>query len=73
MFLFKIIYYRAEITLGKVLKKKKWRRSSYIVSTKLFWGGKYVEFYKILFEFFFHLFLERKQKKDFQENMLLKV
>ena len=34
---------RAEITLGKVLKKKKWRRSSYIVSTKLFWGGKYVQ------------------------------
>ncbi|CAF0849610.1 unnamed protein product [Adineta steineri] len=31
---------KAEITLGKVLKKKKWRRSSYIVSTKLFWGGK---------------------------------
>ncbi|UJR38139.1 hypothetical protein I4U23_030818 [Adineta vaga] len=31
---------KAEITLGKVLKKKNWRRSSYIVSTKLFWGGK---------------------------------
>lgn len=31
---------KAEITLGKILKKKKWRRSSYIVSTKLFWGGK---------------------------------
>ncbi|CAF4581364.1 unnamed protein product, partial [Didymodactylos carnosus] len=31
---------KAEITLGKVLKKKKWRRSSYIVCTKLYWGGK---------------------------------
>jgi aryl-alcohol dehydrogenase-like predicted oxidoreductase len=42
-FLLSAYYNRAEITLGKVLKKKKWRRSSYIVSTKLFWGGKYVE------------------------------
>uniref|UniRef100_H2ZIA3 NADP-dependent oxidoreductase domain-containing protein n=1 Tax=Ciona savignyi TaxID=51511 RepID=H2ZIA3_CIOSA len=31
---------KAEILLGNILKKKKWRRSSYIVSTKLFWGGK---------------------------------
>lgn len=31
---------KAEITLGKILKKKKWKRSSYIVSTKLYWGGK---------------------------------
>jgi aryl-alcohol dehydrogenase-like predicted oxidoreductase len=54
------LYNRAEITLGKVLKKKKWRRSSYIVSTKLFWGGKYVEFYKIFFEFFF-LFISRAE------------
>ncbi|XP_048773754.1 voltage-gated potassium channel subunit beta-2-like isoform X3 [Ostrea edulis] len=30
----------AEITLGKILKKKAWRRSSYIISTKLYWGGK---------------------------------
>ncbi|ESO91177.1 hypothetical protein LOTGIDRAFT_153606 [Lottia gigantea] len=30
----------AEVTLGKILKKKNWRRSSYIISTKLFWGGK---------------------------------
>lgn len=28
---------QAEIMLGNVLKKKNWRRSSYIVSTKLFW------------------------------------
>ncbi len=40
IYIFILIYNRAEITLGKVLKKKKWRRSSYIVSTKLFWGGK---------------------------------
>ncbi|KAK3106130.1 hypothetical protein FSP39_013346, partial [Pinctada imbricata] len=31
---------KAELTLGKILKKKGWRRSSYIVSTKLYWGGK---------------------------------
>ena len=30
---------KAEIILGSILKKKKWRRSSYIISTKLFWGG----------------------------------
>ncbi len=36
--LLKII--RAEMTLGKILKKKKWKRSTYIVSTKLYWGGK---------------------------------
>ena len=41
-----VVCNRAEITLGKVLKKKKWRRSSYIVSTKLFWGGKYVDLRK---------------------------
>ncbi len=37
---FSFIKLRAEITLGKILKKKKWKRSSYIVSTKLYWGGK---------------------------------
>ncbi|VDI74605.1 Hypothetical predicted protein [Mytilus galloprovincialis] len=31
---------KAEILLGKILKKKTWRRSSYIISTKLYWGGK---------------------------------
>ncbi|CAF3965408.1 unnamed protein product [Adineta steineri] len=31
---------KAEITLGKILKKKKWKRSSYIITTKLYWGGK---------------------------------
>ena len=31
---------RAEISLGKILKKKKWRRSSYIVATKIYWGGR---------------------------------
>ena len=29
---------RAEIVLGHVLKKSGWRRSSYVVSTKFFWG-----------------------------------
>ncbi|XP_074654301.1 voltage-gated potassium channel subunit beta-2-like isoform X4 [Tubulanus polymorphus] len=31
---------KAEVVLGKILKKKAWRRSSYIISTKIFWGGK---------------------------------
>ncbi|UJR08153.1 hypothetical protein I4U23_012429 [Adineta vaga] len=31
---------KAEITLGKILKKKKWKRTTYIISTKLYWGGK---------------------------------
>ncbi|CAF0989541.1 unnamed protein product [Adineta ricciae] len=31
---------KAEITLGKILKKKKWKRTTYVVSTKLYWGGK---------------------------------
>lgn len=30
----------AEIVIGNVLKKMGWKRFSYIVSTKLFWGGK---------------------------------
>lgn len=31
---------RSEIVLGKILKKKGWRRSSYVLTTKLFWGPK---------------------------------
>uniref|UniRef100_H3CBK6 Potassium voltage-gated channel subfamily A regulatory beta subunit 3 n=1 Tax=Tetraodon nigroviridis TaxID=99883 RepID=H3CBK6_TETNG len=31
---------RAEITLGSILKKKGWRRSSYVVTTKIYWGGQ---------------------------------
>jgi len=30
---------KAEIVMGNVLKKMGWRRSSYVVSTKIFWGG----------------------------------
>ncbi|XP_014663407.1 PREDICTED: voltage-gated potassium channel subunit beta-2-like [Priapulus caudatus] len=33
------IQYSAEIVLGNTLKKKEWRRSSYIVTTKIYWGG----------------------------------
>src|SRR5450759_2829994 len=29
----------AEIVMGNVLKKTAWRRESYVVSTKIFWGG----------------------------------
>ncbi|XP_066446184.1 voltage-gated potassium channel subunit beta-3 isoform X2 [Eleutherodactylus coqui] len=31
---------RAEKTLGNILKKKEWRRSSYVVTTKIYWGGQ---------------------------------
>ncbi len=30
---------RAETTMGNVLRKTGWRRESYVVSTKIFWGG----------------------------------
>jgi voltage-dependent potassium channel beta subunit len=31
---------KSEIVMGKILKKMKWERSSYLVSSKVFWGGK---------------------------------
>ncbi|KAM8899700.1 voltage-gated potassium channel subunit beta-2-like isoform 1-T1 [Spinachia spinachia] len=31
---------RAESTLGNILKKKGWRRSTYVVTTKIYWGGQ---------------------------------
>ncbi|MDP9149648.1 MAG: aldo/keto reductase, partial [Myxococcota bacterium] len=31
---------RAEIVMGNVLRKVGWRRESYVVSTKIFWGGE---------------------------------
>ncbi|XP_075062557.1 voltage-gated potassium channel subunit beta-3 isoform X2 [Mixophyes fleayi] len=34
------ILIRAEKTLGNILKKKEWRRSSYVVTTKIYWGGQ---------------------------------
>ncbi|XP_014785454.1 voltage-gated potassium channel subunit beta-2 isoform X2 [Octopus bimaculoides] len=34
---------KAEISLGKILKKKGWRRSSYIISTKIHWSGNRAE------------------------------
>ena len=33
---------KAEILLGNILHRKKWRRSTYVVCTKLFWGGRAV-------------------------------
>ncbi len=30
---------KAEKTMGNVLKKAGWKRSSYVISTKIFWGG----------------------------------
>ncbi len=31
---------KAEIAMGNVLKKMGWARESYVISTKIFWGGK---------------------------------
>ncbi|MDD5370155.1 MAG: aldo/keto reductase [Anaerolineaceae bacterium] len=31
---------KAETVMGNVLKKMGWRRESYIISTKIYWGGK---------------------------------
>jgi voltage-dependent potassium channel beta subunit len=31
---------RAEIVMGNILKQMKWDRTTYIVSSKVFWGGK---------------------------------
>lgn len=31
---------KSEILLGRILKKKEWKRSTYNVTTKLFWGGR---------------------------------
>ncbi|XP_060710751.1 voltage-gated potassium channel subunit beta-2-like [Hemiscyllium ocellatum] len=31
---------RAEVTLGNIIKKKGWRRSTFVISTKLYWGGQ---------------------------------
>ncbi|XP_069502439.1 voltage-gated potassium channel subunit beta-3-like isoform X2 [Ambystoma mexicanum] len=31
---------KAEQTLGNILKKKEWRRSSYVITTKIYWGGQ---------------------------------
>uniref|UniRef100_A0A3B3SN60 Voltage-gated potassium channel subunit beta-2 n=1 Tax=Paramormyrops kingsleyae TaxID=1676925 RepID=A0A3B3SN60_9TELE len=31
---------KAEVVLGTIIKKKGWRRSSLVITTKIFWGGK---------------------------------
>ncbi|XP_048460148.1 voltage-gated potassium channel subunit beta-1a isoform X1 [Rhincodon typus] len=31
---------KAEVILGNIIKKKGWRRSSLVITTKLYWGGK---------------------------------
>ncbi|XP_051735478.1 voltage-gated potassium channel subunit beta-1-like isoform X1 [Ctenopharyngodon idella] len=31
---------KAEMVLGSVIKKKGWRRSSLVITTKIYWGGK---------------------------------
>ncbi|KAI5095735.1 hypothetical protein C0J45_14165, partial [Silurus meridionalis] len=31
---------KAEVVLGSIIKKKGWRRSSLVITTKIYWGGK---------------------------------
>ncbi|KAM9431626.1 voltage-gated potassium channel subunit beta-2-like isoform 1-T1 [Salvelinus alpinus] len=31
---------KAEVVLGNIIKKKGWRRSTLVITTKIFWGGK---------------------------------
>ncbi|KAF3856146.1 hypothetical protein F7725_016869 [Dissostichus mawsoni] len=31
---------KAEVVLGNIIKKKGWRRSTFVITTKIFWGGK---------------------------------
>nr|XP_005997962.1 PREDICTED: voltage-gated potassium channel subunit beta-3 [Latimeria chalumnae]XP_014345089.1 PREDICTED: voltage-gated potassium channel subunit beta-3 [Latimeria chalumnae] len=31
---------KAEVTMGNIIKKKGWRRSSFVVTTKIYWGGQ---------------------------------
>ncbi|KAL7863844.1 hypothetical protein AOLI_G00152640 [Acnodon oligacanthus] len=31
---------RAEMVLGSIIKKKGWRRSSFVITTKIYWGGQ---------------------------------
>ncbi|XP_044147887.1 voltage-gated potassium channel subunit beta-1 isoform X1 [Bufo gargarizans] len=31
---------KAEVILGNIIRKKNWRRSSLVITTKLYWGGK---------------------------------
>ncbi|TNN36452.1 Voltage-gated potassium channel subunit beta-1 [Liparis tanakae] len=31
---------KAEIIVGNIIKKKCWRRSSLVITTKLYWGGR---------------------------------
>ncbi|XP_043933227.1 voltage-gated potassium channel subunit beta-3 isoform X3 [Protopterus annectens] len=31
---------KAEVTLGNIIKKRGWRRSSFVITTKIYWGGQ---------------------------------
>lgn len=33
---------RAEISLGRILRQRRWKRSSYVVITKIYWSCRYV-------------------------------
>jgi aryl-alcohol dehydrogenase-like predicted oxidoreductase len=34
---------RAELELGRILQRRGWKRSSYVVTTKIYWNTKCVE------------------------------
>ena len=33
---------RAEVSLGRILRQRRWRRSSYVVITKIYWSYRYI-------------------------------
>ena len=33
---------RAEVSLGRILRQRRWKRSSYVVITKIYWSYRYV-------------------------------
>ena len=33
---------RAELTLGRILRQRRWKRSSFVIITKIYWSYRYV-------------------------------
>ncbi|KAJ8787159.1 hypothetical protein J1605_000502 [Eschrichtius robustus] len=74
---------KAEVILGSIIKKKGWRRSSLVITTKLYWGGKSNE--RVVLSLLWDAEqisqdelasdgpTELRRKEGCQENILLKV
>lgn len=44
---------KAETQLGRILQKRNWNRTSYVVTTKIYWNPKFVIYLLINLLFFF--------------------